>query len=103
MAVEITAVIECGIAEELYEVAVVQTALVVAGGVLEAEGNLFALIFFPVSLCMEPCVLQRVGGGAEAGYRVVLGRVVHLQSCQHITVSEVLRAVIGSLRRGHVG
>ena len=62
-----------GSTEIFHKVTVVKTALVVAGCILEAEGNLFSFILFPVTFGMKPCVLQSVRSCAEAGYRVVLG------------------------------
>ena len=38
----------------------VQTAFVIAGGILEAEGELFTLVFLPVAFGMEVDILQAV-------------------------------------------
>ncbi len=91
-----------GCAEVFHKVSVVETAFVIAGCILEAEGGLLSLVLFPVALGMKPCVLQGVGRGAEAGYRVVLCGMVHLTTRDNVSVGKNLTPVKGSLRRGHV-
>ncbi len=76
----------------------VQATFVVAGYVLEAEGNLLALVFFPISFSLKPHVLQGVAVGAEHGNRMVGRRVVHLQAGK-MYVALIPCAVVATLRR----
>ncbi len=49
-----------GLAEELNEIAVVHTPLVVTGSVFETECDLLAFVLFPVTTGVEPSISERV-------------------------------------------
>ena len=85
----------------LYEVTIIQATFVIAGGIFEAEGELFPFVFFPVAFGMEIDVLQAVILTPIGGYRVIGGRVVHLQVFD-MQVTAVKCSVKCTLDRCHI-
>ncbi len=91
-----------GCTEILHKITVVKTSEVVAGCVLESKSHLLALILFPITTSLKPSILQGVCRCTEISDGVILCGVIHLNTREYITVSEVLGTVKGALRRREV-
>ena len=70
-------------------VLVIQTAEVIARGVLKTEGHLLAFVLLPVSLGVEVDIRSRTVRVAEHGNGMVGSRMVQLQARQHNVIKRV--------------